>query len=54
MYAHIKTEVLANPRIAGIRLYVAHDNRRAQRVYEQLGFRNDHYIMYEWMPDAQS
>ncbi|WP_394131850.1 GNAT family N-acetyltransferase [Shewanella maritima] len=29
------------------RLYVEHDNQRAQRTYEALGMKQSHYLMYE-------
>jgi len=36
-------------RAAGLRLYVARDNRRARTVYRRLGLTAEHYALYEKM-----
>jgi GNAT superfamily N-acetyltransferase len=49
MYENLKTLVLNNEGIAGIRLYVDKTNERAQKVYASMGMNGDHYTVYEWM-----
>ncbi|NJM25348.1 MAG: GNAT family N-acetyltransferase [Bacteroidia bacterium] len=49
MYEHLKEEVLNDPAIKGIRLYVERNNRRAQQTYNALGMNGEHYQVYEWM-----
>src|ERR1035437_1098904 len=48
MYNFIRDEA-EKQGIAGLRLYVESMNSRAQKTYEALGMKNEHYIMYEWM-----
>lgn len=48
MYSGIRDEA-ARQNVAGLRLYVETNNSRAQKTYESLGMRSDHYTMYEWM-----
>lgn len=48
MYSHIREEA-DKQGIAGLRLYVESNNSRAQKTYEALGMKSEHYIMYEWM-----
>jgi GNAT superfamily N-acetyltransferase len=48
MYAYIKSES-AREEVAGLRLYVESNNTRAQKTYEALGMKFEHYTMYEWM-----
>ncbi|MCL1065948.1 GNAT family N-acetyltransferase [Shewanella olleyana] len=37
---------------ASFRLYVEHDNLRAQKTYEALGMEQSHYLMYEEISEA--
>ena len=48
MYAQVKKEAVKQG-IAGLRLYVEANNLRAQKTYEALGMKSEHYTMYEWM-----
>lgn len=48
MYSHLKNEVIENPEVLGLRLYVEKDNVDAQKVYSKLGMDGEHYGMYEW------
>jgi len=48
MYSHIRNEA-ENDGVAGLRLYVETNNTRAQKTYEALGMKREHYSMYEWM-----
>jgi GNAT superfamily N-acetyltransferase len=35
--------------VAGLRLYVETENKRAKNTYEALGMNSEHYTFYEWM-----
>lgn len=48
MYMHIRNEAERNG-VAGLRLYVETNNSGAQKTYEALGMKREHYAMYEWM-----
>ena len=50
MYSHIMDEA-ERIGVAGLRLYVEKNNKRAQRTYEALGMKSDHYTMYEWLKE---
>jgi GNAT superfamily N-acetyltransferase len=50
MYSNIKNEA-AREGVAGLRLYVESNNSRAQKTYEALGMKSEHYTMYEWLKD---
>jgi ribosomal protein S18 acetylase RimI-like enzyme len=50
MYLHIQKEAEKDG-VAGLRLYVETNNTRAQKTYESLGMKNEHYIMFEWMKE---
>jgi GNAT superfamily N-acetyltransferase len=50
MYQHIKDEA-DKCGVAGLRLYVETNNSRAQKTYEALGMKSEHYTMYEWMKE---
>jgi GNAT superfamily N-acetyltransferase len=50
MYMHIRNEA-ERTGIAGLRLYVETNNSRAQKTYEALGMKREHYAMYEWMKE---
>jgi ribosomal protein S18 acetylase RimI-like enzyme len=49
MYAHIKTLVLENKNLNGIRLYADQSNLAAQETYKTLGMSADHYVTFEWL-----
>lgn len=49
MYAQLKHQVENDPNLLGLRLYVDKKNIAAQKVYEKLNMRNDHYLLYEWL-----
>lgn len=46
LYAEVERLALARSDVAGLRLYVERENRRAQRTYSELGMREDHYLLY--------
>jgi GNAT superfamily N-acetyltransferase len=50
LYGHIKDEA-EKQCVAGLRLYVETNNSRAQKTYEALGMKSEHYTMYEWMKE---
>jgi GNAT superfamily N-acetyltransferase len=50
MYSFIKQEA-EEQNIAGLRLYVETNNTRAQKTYEAMGMRSEHYTMYEWLKE---
>ncbi|HBL73719.1 MAG: GNAT family N-acetyltransferase [Bacteroidetes bacterium GWF2_42_66] len=49
IYQHVKSKVLNDNSLKGIRLYVEQNNSRAQAVYERSGMTAEHYQMYEWL-----
>jgi ribosomal protein S18 acetylase RimI-like enzyme len=49
LYEFIKTSAMEAGNVCGFRLYVEHDNTRAQKVYQKLGMGESHYLMYEEM-----
>jgi GNAT superfamily N-acetyltransferase len=50
MYMHIRNEA-ESIGVAGLRLYVETNNSKAQKTYEALGMKREHYAMYEWMKE---
>ncbi|MFP4488891.1 MAG: GNAT family N-acetyltransferase [Bacteroidales bacterium] len=48
MYLHVKETALQN-NVSGLRLYVEQENIKAQKTYEAMGMKSDHYRMYEWL-----
>jgi GNAT superfamily N-acetyltransferase len=50
MYMHIRAEA-EKTGVAGLRLYVETNNSGAQKTYEALGMKREHYTMYEWMKE---
>ncbi len=48
MYTCIK-QLAEEQDIAGLRLYVETENKRARKTYEALGMSSEHYSFYEWM-----
>ena len=49
MYEYIQQQVINDPDVSGIRLYVDAGNKRAINVYNTLGMNDDHYKVCEWM-----
>lgn len=49
LYGHVR-QLASQPPYVGIRLYVDRRNTTAQRVYEKLGMKGDHYQVWEWFP----
>ena len=49
LYEFVKNEAENQGDVCGFRLYVEHDNFKAQQVYEKLGMQKSHYLMYEEM-----
>ena len=49
LYLDLKQKVQQSPDLAGLRLYVDRQNSPAQRVYEKLGMKKEHYELYEWL-----
>jgi GNAT superfamily N-acetyltransferase len=51
LYNHIKSMVIQDETLKGIRLYVDESNRTAHEVYKRLGMNGDHYRVFEWMKE---
>ena len=47
LYEHVLERARANPEVCGLRLYVDHENRRAQEVYAKLGMHAARYRFFE-------
>ena len=47
IYEHVARLARESGNVCGLRLYVEHENQRAQRTYERLGMRRTVYHMYE-------
>jgi len=47
MYAFVKQLADSRGGVCGFRLYVERENVHAQKVYEQLGMHESHYLAYE-------
>jgi len=47
LYGHILAETKRRGGIAGLRLYVDHQNTRAQDTYTKLGMKKSEYEMFE-------
>jgi GNAT superfamily N-acetyltransferase len=47
LHQHIRACALAAPDVIGLRLYVEHQNHRAQQTYEALGLKPGGYHVYE-------
>jgi GNAT superfamily N-acetyltransferase len=50
MYSRIRDEA-EKQCVAGLRLYVETNNSAAQKTYETLGMKSEHYRMYEWLKE---
>lgn len=49
LYRYIQGFATADPRIKGVRLYVASQNRHARLAYHHIGLSSGHYDLYEWV-----
>ena len=47
LYRHVESLVAAEPSIIGLRLYVEHNNKKAQQTYEALGMTRPGYLVME-------
>jgi ribosomal protein S18 acetylase RimI-like enzyme len=47
LYQHVKVLAETAPNVCGLRLYVEHENKNAQRTYEKLGMQHAGYRMME-------
>ena len=47
LHEHVERTARATAGVCGLRLYVEHENERAQRVYERLGMARTTYRMFE-------
>lgn len=52
MYQQVKDLAASEPGVCGFRLYVEHENTRAQKTYEDLGMSAAPYRMYEELKDG--
>lgn len=50
LYKSVHAAAVAQKDVVGLRLYVEHDNRVAQRAYERLGMARTRYQLYERCP----
>ncbi len=50
MYTYVLKEAEKN-HIAGLRLYVETNNSTAQKTYESLGMKSEHYKLFEWLKE---
>jgi len=48
MYSRVKAEA-EKQNVAGLRLYVETNNAAAQKTYEAIGMKSEHYRLYEWL-----
>lgn len=51
LYQHVKDIVDQDEHISGIRLYVDQTNKKAIQTYQDLGMTDEHYTMFEFMPN---
>jgi GNAT superfamily N-acetyltransferase len=49
LFEHINSLIQASTDVKGLRLYVDKRNKKAQRLYNEIGMSGDHYITYELM-----
>jgi GNAT superfamily N-acetyltransferase len=47
LHAHIRDAARQTPEVIGLRLYVEHENHRAQKTYEALGMTPGGYLVFE-------
>jgi ribosomal protein S18 acetylase RimI-like enzyme len=54
MYEHLKYLAASDANVCGFRLYVEHENSKAQKTYRSLGMTETDYLIYEeLMPGIQ-
>lgn len=49
MYESVKSRIINDPNLKGIRLYVDKTNMPALTTYTRIGMNGDHYSTFEWM-----
>jgi GNAT superfamily N-acetyltransferase len=49
LYDFVKEKARMQADVCGFRLYVEKENAHAQKVYEKLGMKGSHYLLYEEM-----
>jgi len=47
LYEFVRAAAKERNEVCGFRLYVEKENKRAQKVYQKLGMRKSHYLMFE-------
>lgn len=52
MYEHLQAVVEDNEMLGGLRLFVDKRNISAQQAYRRLGMTDEHYLLFEWMPEG--
>lgn len=52
LYEQVKTLAEVDTGVCGFRLYVEHENKRAQKTYQSLGMQETHYKLYEELKDG--
>jgi GNAT superfamily N-acetyltransferase len=54
LFAHVQDLARSQPDVCGLRLYVEHQNHKAQDAYKRLGMERTHYQLFEldWSRDA--
>jgi ribosomal protein S18 acetylase RimI-like enzyme len=50
LYEHVHAQAKADPEVAGLRLYVEHENHAAQATYSRLGMARTGYLVMERFP----
>lgn len=53
LYRHVHEQVSRAPDACGLRLYVEHNNERAQATYSALGMQTSHYLIMEDIFDGE-
>ena len=54
LYEFVKETARDRQNVCGFRLYVEKENTNAQNVYEKLGMKPSHYLMYEAIPEEKN
>ena len=49
LYEHLQNQAASDPEVVGLRLYVEHENQRAQATYSRLGMSSSGYQVLESM-----
>jgi ribosomal protein S18 acetylase RimI-like enzyme len=50
LYRYVESTALMDPAIIGLRLYVEHENLKAQETYRSLGMQRTDYLLFERCP----